>query len=61
MRHFFSKETVEATIWCKRCGRDTAHAVMGCLPAYCKVCQSRPVEEVKPQNPPAPRSGNLFE
>lgn len=60
MRHFFSKDTVEAMIWCKKCARDTPHAVMGGLPAYCKVCQAKPLEESRPQDHPVERSGDLF-
>jgi DNA-directed RNA polymerase subunit RPC12/RpoP len=61
MRHFFSKDTVEASIWCTKCGKETPHAIMGGRPAHCKVCQAKPLEPSKPQDSPVERSGDLFE
>ena len=58
MRHFFTRDTVEASIWCKKCGRDTPWAVMGGRPAYCKVCQENPLA---PRDSPVEQSGDLFE
>jgi hypothetical protein len=40
MRHFFTKSTVEATIWCKRCGRETLWKVAGGRPMCCETCMS---------------------
>jgi hypothetical protein len=59
MRHFFTKDTVQASIWCVKCHRETLWAISGGRPLYCMVCQAKPLDEVKPQDPPAV-SGNLF-
>jgi hypothetical protein len=59
MRHFFQKNIVEASIWCVKCHRDTPHEIMDGRPAYCKVCQAKPLEE-KPEEKPVEKSGSLF-
>jgi len=48
MRHFFTRNTVEASIWCIKCGKDTPHAIADGRPLHCKVCQSKPLPEAKP-------------
>lgn len=47
MRHFFTKSTVEASIYCKKCGKDTIWAVAGGRPQYCRECygKTEPVEK----------------
>lgn len=60
MRHFFTRDTVEASIWCTKCGRDTPWVVMGGRPGYCKVCQAKPLAPVKHELD-RPTSGDLFE
>ena len=59
MRHFFTKNTVEASIWCVKCHKDTPHAIMDGRPAYCTICQAKPQAEKKLESPPQ-TSGNLF-
>jgi hypothetical protein len=59
MRHFFSKGTVEASVWCVKCHRDTMHAVSGGRPLYCMVCQAKPLAPA-PAEEAKPRSGDLF-
>ncbi len=59
MRHFFTRNIVEASIWCVKCGRETSHAIADGRPLHCKVCQSKPLEK-KSEAPPAPTTGNLF-
>jgi DNA-directed RNA polymerase subunit RPC12/RpoP len=60
MRHFFSKNTVEASIWCTKCGKPTHHVIADGRPLHCKVCQVRPLEKT-PQDAPVEKSGDLFE
>ena len=55
---FFTRNTVEASIWCVKCHKDTPHAIMDGRPAYCKVCQAKPLEPEKKPEPP--KSGSLF-
>ena len=52
MRHFFTRDTVEASIWCVKCHRETMHAIIDGRPAYCQVCQSKPQpkETAKPED-----------
>jgi len=59
MRHFFTKGTVEASIWCIKCHRETPHAVSGGQPMYCMVCQAKPLKK-KLEKVAAPVSGDLF-
>jgi len=57
MRHFFTRNTVEASIWCTKCERTTLHAISDGRPLYCQVCQSKPQPQVKAKSA---ESGNLF-
>jgi hypothetical protein len=57
MRHFFTRNTVEASIWCTKCAKTTLHTIAGGRPQFCQVCQNKPLPEVKPK---APQSGDLF-
>jgi DNA-directed RNA polymerase subunit RPC12/RpoP len=50
MRHFFTKGTIEASIWCVKCHRDTMHAISNGRPMYCQECQAKP--QPKPDAPP---------
>jgi len=47
MRHFFTKNTVEAQIYCKRCGKETLWKVAGGRPLHCTACygEAKPVEK----------------
>jgi ribosomal protein L37E len=58
VRHFFTKNTVEASIYCARCGKDTLHRIDGGRPSYCMVCHNKAVE---PKEPEPPTTGNMFE
>ena len=59
MRHFFTRTTVEAKIWCVKCHAETAHAIADGRPLYCQICQAKPQEPEKPK--PAPvQQGDLF-
>jgi hypothetical protein len=51
MRHFFTKRTVEASIWCIKCHRDTMWAISGGRPMYCQVCQAKPQPDASPAPP----------
>lgn len=42
MRHFFTRNTVEASIWCVKCAKNTLHAIADGRPLHCKVCQAKP-------------------
>jgi hypothetical protein len=42
MRHFFTRDTVEASIWCVKCHAETVHTIMDGRPAFCQACQSKP-------------------
>ena len=48
MRHFFTKTTVEVSIYCKKCGKDTIWAVSGGRPQYCRECYGKTEPVVKP-------------
>jgi formylmethanofuran dehydrogenase subunit E len=59
MKHFFTKSTVEASIYCKKCGKDIMWAVNRGRPSYCTACYNKgaPPKEKAPE--PA-QSGDLF-
>jgi hypothetical protein len=50
MRHFFTRNTVEASIWCVKCHKDTLHAIADGRPLHCKICQEKPLP-VAPDSP----------
>ena len=58
MRHFFTKSTVEASIYCNRCGKDTMWVIAGGRPAYCKSCYDK-VRDPKPV--PQKKQPSLFD
>lgn len=41
MRHFFSKGTIEAAIWCKKCAKETPHKIDDGRPTHCLVCLAK--------------------
>jgi hypothetical protein len=49
VQHHFPKSTVEASMWCQKCHRDTVWTIAGGRPMHCTVCQA------KPPDPPPPR------
>lgn len=38
MKNFFTKNTVEASCWCLKCGKNTFHQVHGGRPGACLEC-----------------------
>ncbi len=59
MKHFFTKSTVEAKIWCVKCGRETMHKIDGGRPIYCAVCMEKLLQSKKEIAQKA-EQGNLF-
>jgi DNA-directed RNA polymerase subunit RPC12/RpoP len=60
MRYFFTRNTVEASIWCVKCHKDTLHAISDGRPLYCQICQSKPQPEKLAEKLETPKSGDLF-
>lgn len=38
MKQFFTKNTVEASVWCKPCGQKTQWKIQDGKPMHCLVC-----------------------
>lgn len=62
MQHFL-RGTVEASSWCRKCGKATMHLVFGVKPGSCKAC----LEKLEAENaaraaepPAAAEQVNLF-
>lgn len=53
MRHFFTKNTVEAVIWCVPCHKETLWKVAGGRPQYCTECYDKRQTEEKSAEPSA--------
>lgn len=52
MRQFFTKNTVEASCWCKPCGKKTQWKIHGGRPQHCMECFSKleqQHQEAKPE------------
>lgn len=45
MQHFFTKDTVEASLYCRQCVRNTMWTILGGRPAYCQVCYAKSAAE----------------
>ncbi len=45
MPHHFTKATIEATVWCKKCGKPTPHLIYDGRRGSCKICIARLEEE----------------
>jgi hypothetical protein len=59
----YTKNTVEVSAWCNRCGWPTMHRVLGGKLAACLVCASVPeTKTARPRalKPEAPAQGDLF-
>jgi hypothetical protein len=41
MPHHFTKSTVSAVFWCKKCARETEHRVLGGRRGPCVVCLAK--------------------
>ena len=59
MRNFYTKNTIEAPNWCKKCGRETQWRIEGGRPMYCNVCYSKTLKEVSEPKPDT--QGRLFQ
>jgi hypothetical protein len=59
MTEHFTRNTVSASAYCKRCRSHTQHAVQGGRLGACLTCQERPLPPAPPA-PPAPERG-LFD
>jgi hypothetical protein len=57
MPEHFTKNTVEATVWCKRCGKVTPHRIDDGRRGPCLVCLERPT---RPTKATVFKSGLLF-
>ena len=51
MPHHFTKGTVEAAIWCNKCGKETPWRVADGRRQYCLKCYEKPPEPKKPEEP----------
>jgi len=58
MPEHFTRNTVQATYWCNKCGKPTLHRVDDRRRGPCLVCMEAPKE--KPAQKPAPVQGDLF-
>lgn len=58
MSHHFPKSTVEASIYCPKCGKDTPWRVAGGLRQFCIPCYNR--EKAEPPKKPTETQGSLF-
>lgn len=47
MPEHFSKATVEATVWCARCGKPTPHMISDGRRGACLTCLHKPKDETK--------------
>lgn len=60
MRHFFSKSTIMAEIWCKKCHADTLWKFADGRPLYCTRCNAQ-ADPPKPKKTKPPKPDSLFE
>jgi len=58
MAERFTKGTVEASVWCAKCGKATLHRIDNGLRGACLVCLKK-LEDL-PAVPPAAVQENLF-
>jgi hypothetical protein len=56
MSEHYNKQTVEATVWCARCGKNTPHRVFDGRRHHCLICAA--LREAESQR--AKRQGELF-
>jgi hypothetical protein len=62
MPHHFTKSTVEASVWCNRCGRMTQWRIADGRRSYCLVCYEKGDAEAKARPAPEPaQQGSLFD
>ena len=62
MPHHFTKDTVEASVWCNTCGRLTPHRVVDGRRDFCKVCMAKAEEDINKRKaqPERPIQQRLF-
>ena len=58
MPEHFTKNTVEASFWCNKCGKPTPHRVDSGRRGPCLICLARVEPNEKP--PPPPEQPRLF-
>ena len=59
MSQHYTLNTVEASEWCRRCGKATMHRIDNRQVGPCLVCLQRPTRPA-PTKTPTPESGELF-
>jgi hypothetical protein len=59
MSEHFTRATVEASVWCPACRRDTIHRIDSGQRGPCLVCMAKPTQPKRPDAPPV--TGNLFD
>ena len=45
VRNFYTRNTIEAPNYCRKCGRETQWKIDGGRPTYCLVCYNKPHTE----------------
>lgn len=59
MPHHYTKNTVEAQIWCRTCGKMTQWRVLGGRQSHCLACyEKKQAEPTKKEQ--RPEQANLF-
>lgn len=58
MPHHYTKSTVEASVWCKKCNKMTPWKIADGRRQFCLVCYAKEDPPRKRGKPP--ESGNLF-
>jgi hypothetical protein len=56
-RHHHTKRTVEAKVYCRKCGKPTMHRVADGRVGPCLVCMAKPEVKI---TVPTEQSGELF-
>lgn len=56
MGHHFTRDTVEVSAWCNKCGKMTQHTVTDRRLGYCIPCYQKPLPPVEPPS----KQGELF-
>jgi len=60
MPHHFTKTTIEASIWCNRCRRETPWRIADGRRQFCLICYERPTGKPAVDPQPVPQQGDLF-
>lgn len=47
MSQHYTKNTIETSAWCNKCGKMTAHTVSDRRLGYCIPCYQKPLSEAK--------------